>query len=62
MKPLRRLAGCRSGRVFAISDVEEIEGGMLLRGVPMWDSPIAVASIDNVPLRPQAQSLRKDEK
>ena len=51
-----------TGRVFAISDVEETEGGMLLRGVPMWDSPIAVASIDDVPLRPQAQSLRKDEK
>ena len=51
-----------TGRVFAISDVEETEGGMLLRGVPMWDSPIAVASIDDVPLRPQAQSIRKDEK
>ncbi len=51
-----------TGRVFAISDVEETEGGMLLRGVPMWASPIAVASIDDVPLRPQAQSLRKNEK
>ena len=41
-----------TGRVFEIAEarVERRPGGMTLRDVPMWDSPVLIASRAAVPL------------